>query len=123
LIRANGVDWTVSAWSAGRLAPILEANTRRVELHHVSCELADAGVVLKQSLRESARLQEAVAAQETALADVSEQLTALSREAEFLRRRHATLCDVEHGGWWRLRGRLLPAIALAQRMRTGVQDD
>jgi len=31
--------------------------------------------------------------------------------------RHETLCRIEQGGWWRLRGRILPAIRLAQWLR------
>ena len=117
LIRANGADWAFSAWSAGDLAGILEANRRQVELRLLSGELADLRGVVERSRRESERLQEAVCAQEAALATISEQLTTVSLEADFLRRRHETLRQVEQGGWWRLRGRLLPAIALAQRAR------
>ncbi|HUB76582.1 MAG TPA: glycosyltransferase family A protein, partial [Solirubrobacteraceae bacterium] len=40
-------------------------------------------------------------------------------EAEFdwLRSRAATLAAVERGGWWRLRGRLLPLLRIASRAR------
>lgn len=35
----------------------------------------------------------------------------------FLQGRHETLCRIEQGGWWRLRGRLLPLLSLAGRLR------
>jgi hypothetical protein len=35
----------------------------------------------------------------------------------WLHRRHETLCRVEQGGWWRLRGLLLPLLTLAGRLR------
>jgi glycogen synthase len=38
----------------------------------------------------------------------------------FLHRRHETLCRIEQGGWWRLRGRLLPLLSLAARLRARV---
>jgi hypothetical protein len=36
---------------------------------------------------------------------------------DFLRERHATLERVENGGWWRLRGRLLPALRAYRQLR------
>jgi len=56
---------------------------------------------------ENARLRQAVAAQEATLA--------------FLHERHETLRRVEEGGWWRLRGRLLPLLRLATRVRARVR--
>ncbi|HEY5198056.1 MAG TPA: hypothetical protein VIJ51_13630 [Solirubrobacteraceae bacterium] len=38
-------------------------------------------------------------------------------ELDWLRGRAETLAAVESGGWWRLRGRLLPLLRLAQRLR------
>ncbi len=52
------------------------------------------------------RLREAVSAQEDALA--------------FLHRRHETLTAIEQGGWWRLRGRILPILKLASRFRESI---
>ena len=52
---------------------------------------------------EIARLREAIASQEETMT--------------FLHGRHETLCRVEQGGWWRLRGRLLPVLRLAGRLR------
>jgi hypothetical protein len=52
---------------------------------------------------EVTRLRQAVAAQEKALV--------------FLRERHETLDRVERGGWWQLRGRLLPLLRAASWAR------
>ena len=38
----------------------------------------------------------------------------------WLRRRHETLCRIEDGGWWQLRGRLAPALRLAAWLRARV---
>lgn len=64
----------------------------------------------RQLEAEVARLREAVTEQEAALV--------------FLHERHQTLDRVEHGGWWRLRGRLLPLLRLAswaRGLRTGAK--
>ena len=56
---------------------------------------------LEQARAELSRLHEAVAAQE--------------RTLEFLARRDDTLSRIEQGGWWRLRGRILPLLRLAAK--------
>jgi GT2 family glycosyltransferase len=40
-----------------------------------------------------------------------------AERVHFLQERHATLERVESGGWWRLRGRLLPALRIYSRLR------
>jgi hypothetical protein len=61
----------------------------------------------EQASIEIARLRQALAAQEESL--------------EFLHERYQTLCRIEEGGWWRLRGRLLPLLRLAARLRAGIR--
>jgi hypothetical protein len=56
------------------------------------------------STAELERLREALAAQESSL--------------EFLHERHLTLRRIEAGGWWRLRGRILPLLRIAGRLRS-----
>jgi hypothetical protein len=46
-----------------------------------------------------------------------EELEALQAEVEALRERALTLDRVTAGGWWRLRGRLLPVLRLASALR------
>ncbi len=46
-----------------------------------------------------------------------EAVTEQERTLVFLHERHETLDRVEHGGWWRLRGRLLPLLRLASWAR------
>jgi trehalose 2-sulfotransferase len=52
---------------------------------------------------ENMRLKQALIAQEVTIA--------------YLHQRHDTLCRIERGGWWRLRGRLGPALRAASRLR------
>lgn len=51
------------------------------------------------------------------LAGLHARLAELEAEHTWLHERHATLERVEQGGWWRLRGRLQPAVRLARRAR------
>ena len=62
---------------------------------------------LEQAHAELSRLHEAVAAQE--------------RTLEFLSRRDDTLSRIEQGGWWRLRGRILPLLRVATWVRCRVK--
>jgi glycogen synthase len=61
---------------------------------------------LEQARAELSRLHEAVAAEE--------------RTLEFLSRRDDTLSRIEQGGWWRLRGRILPLLRFATWVRRRV---
>ncbi|MEA2220515.1 MAG: hypothetical protein QOJ35_3141, partial [Solirubrobacteraceae bacterium] len=51
------------------------------------------------------------------LAAAQAQLAAERDERRWLTSRHETLARVEQGGWWRLRGRLQPALRVAARGR------
>lgn len=57
--------------------------------------------------RETHRLRQTVRSQEETLA--------------FLHRRHETLCRIEQGGWWQLRGRILPLLRLLAGLRATVR--
>jgi hypothetical protein len=37
----------------------------------------------------------------------------------FLQERYETLCRIENGGWWQLRGRILPLLGLLTRYGDG----
>jgi hypothetical protein len=45
-------------------------------------------------------------------------LAAQDETLTFLHERHATLCRIEQGGWWRLRRHLLPLLRSAGRLRS-----
>lgn len=51
-----------------------------------------------------------------AFAERDERIAALESEVEALRARSATLDRITSGGWWRLRGRLLPVLRAAGRL-------
>ncbi len=89
LLTAKGPEWTLAAWNSGELTGLLSSHRRRADL-------ADARTEIE-------RLRQAIAAQEETMF--------------FLYQRHQTLCRVEQGGWWRLRGRILPLIRLAGALR------
>ena len=103
LINVKGTDWTLAAWMEGDLAGLLGAQSRQVSLRATTDALA-------QQQAENARLKQALASQEQTIG--------------YLHARHETLHRVEQGGWWRLRGRLLPLLRLAGRVRRrGAQED
>jgi glycosyltransferase involved in cell wall biosynthesis len=89
LIAAMGPDWILQAWIAGDLDGILTIRQARAELARAAAEVA--------------HLRQAIDSQ--------------AGEMAFLHRRHETLCRIEEGGWWRLRGRVLPILRLAARVR------
>jgi glycogen synthase len=113
-------DFIASAITTRRaLSPGASLHVRLEQLlvEALSLQSAEAGPLadallepeLAQARAELARMAEAVAAQEQALA--------------FLSRRHDTLCRIEQGGWWRLRGRILPLLRLATRVRRRLRRD
>jgi hypothetical protein len=95
LIIAHGQDWVLERWTGRELDGLLSAHRRDVELRLAEERLG-------QAQRENLRLGQAVRAQEETL--------------DFLHARHETLRRVEEGGWWRLRGYVLPALQLAARV-------
>jgi glycosyltransferase involved in cell wall biosynthesis/GT2 family glycosyltransferase len=103
LVSAKGAGWTVSAWIDGSLAPLLDGPSQRLQLRRASDGLQGAWLDGAQWKAEVQRLREAVASQEQTLA--------------FLHQRHETLAAIEQGGWWQLRGRLLPLLRLSEGLR------
>jgi len=138
LVTAKGTDWTLMAWMNGELAGLLTAHRRQTDLRAAEDALERAGA-------ENARLEQAVSSQEETIASQEKAIAlqhsshgALCRELEqtraenvrleqavssqeetmaFLHSRHDTLCRVEQGGWWRLRGHLLPVLRLGGWLR------
>ena len=111
LVNALGADWLSAAWAEGRLTPILERSALRDQLRRYETTLRQTQAHGAQWEAEIARLRQALLAQDEALA--------------FLHARHETLTRVEEGGWWRLRGHLLPLLRVAGRLRakTSVGDE
>jgi GT2 family glycosyltransferase/exopolysaccharide biosynthesis predicted pyruvyltransferase EpsI len=96
LTAARGTDWATMAWLNGDLDPLLGRARLRNELEEVKAD---------------ARAREAaLEAAQVALEPVMTTLEALRQRAE-------TLARIEAGGWWRLRGRLLPVMRLAGALR------
>jgi glycosyltransferase involved in cell wall biosynthesis/GT2 family glycosyltransferase len=107
LIAARGPEWTAAAWARRDLRTLLEgySSTRNAyaELRRRQAHLEQTHIELDRAQAELEQLRRAVAAQDETLT--------------FLRVRHEILCMVEEGGWWRLRGRVLPLIRVAGAVR------
>ncbi|PZR69019.1 MAG: hypothetical protein DLM63_02845 [Solirubrobacterales bacterium] len=103
IILAKGVEWTEAAWLDGGLSGLISARRWRVEL--------------AQSHSELARLQGKLREREATLAQMQDELREQVATLAWLSSRHETLGRVEQGGWWRLHGRVLPAIRLLQWLR------
>ena len=65
----------------------------------------------------SRELEAALDAREAELREREREALAAESERAWLRERADTLAAIQAGGWWRLRGRLLPLIRLAGRLR------
>ncbi len=107
ILAAKPPERIAAAWSRGDLATLLQGRrrSRRAEagLEHAHAQLEHTHAQLERAQGELEQLRRAVAAQEQTL--------------DFLRSRHEVLCMVEEGGWWRLRGRILPLIRVAGGVR------
>ncbi len=107
LVNSLGPDWLSVAFTDGRLTPILERSALRDQLRRYETTLRQSQSRGAQWEAEIARLRQALLAQDEALA--------------FLHARHETLTRVEAGGWWRLRGHLLPLLRVAGRLRAATR--
>lgn len=103
LVAAKGPEWTAGAWTRGDLGALLcghsQARRAKAQLQQLDRALAE----LADAQTERAELWSALAAQEATL--------------EYFRMREAILCMIEQGGWWRLRGRVLPLIKAVGAVR------
>jgi glycosyltransferase involved in cell wall biosynthesis len=103
LVNSLGPDWLSIACADGRLTPMLERPALRDQLRRYETSLRQSQSRGAQWEAEIARLRQALVAQDEALA--------------FLHTRHETLTRVEEGGWWRLRGHVLPLLRVVGRLR------
>jgi hypothetical protein len=103
IVTAKGADWTLSAWSDGALAPLLDGPRREQDLRRTQAALHEAWADGAQWKAEIERLRAAIASQGETLA--------------FLHQRYETLCRIEQGGWWQLRDRLRPALRFYEAVR------
>lgn len=113
LIVARGPEWTAGAWARGDLRNLVEGysatRTAYAELGRTQADLQHTRAKLERAETELEQLRHAVAAQEQTLS--------------YLRVRHEILCKIEEGGWWRLRGRVLPLIKAAGAVRRRPRGD
>lgn len=100
LVLAKGGDWVFMEWINGGLDVLLRARARLIE----------AGVKQEELERRLAWAESDLAAQRQAIAAQDEHVAALLI-------RHGQLVAIEQGGWWRLRGRMQPAVTLYRRVR------
>ncbi len=99
LFAAKGSEWMLAAFDRGDFDALLRGHRSRVELAQARTEIE--------------RLMQAITAGEETMA--------------YLHERHVTLLRMEQGGWWRLRGRILPLVRIAgavrRRLRGGGHDE
>ncbi len=102
LVTAYGSEWLLAEWIGGDLATVL---ARGADEHGQPALLTRE----RDSWRDRALALEA-----------ERQGDAEGGGLAWLRERHETLARVEAGGWWRLRGRLLPLLRTAGRVQRAV---
>jgi hypothetical protein len=66
--------------------------------------------------RNCKQAEDALRSSNTEIARLTQTLASQTEAMAFLHARHETLGRVEQGGWWRLRGRLLPLLRLLGRL-------
>jgi GT2 family glycosyltransferase len=120
--RAERVAADYAADLRGRLDRAESALTRvDVECTRLraACGKLERGRARQDAELERLRKRERDTAERLAELDRSREREAAERlvELHWLREREATLQRIEAGGWWRLRGRLLPLLRLAGRLR------
>jgi glycosyltransferase involved in cell wall biosynthesis len=107
LIIDHDTDWLVTEWMGGGLEPLLE---RR---QHIEAQWAEL------ERRDAAAVDAAAAAAETE-ASLESEIAQLREQVVYFHQRHETLHRIEHGGWWRLRGHLMPVLKAVSAVRRGV---
>lgn len=124
LVAARGTDWTFAALANGELAGLLGARSLAFELltarRLLERSRGDLGATLRRLGGMRERLEHADDELELAHGQIEwlERYTAgQDEQIAWLRQRSETLTRIEEGGWWRLRGRLLPLLRFAGWLR------
>jgi len=126
LIASRGGAWTLAQWMGGGLEPLLHNTHARVErLTAETRRLEERERDLEQQARELgahlAKLDEQVTRAWILEQEAEVAAAEKDREIAWLTERHETLVLIEHGGWWRLRGRLLLVLRIAGRVRRALR--
>ncbi len=107
---AAGLETLVSGLRDEVAARAVRAAALEAEAAALHADLATRGSQLAAAVEQAAAAVELAAALETRELEGAAHLA-------WLNERHATLCKIEAGGWWRLRSRLLPLLRVAARVR------
>jgi glycosyltransferase involved in cell wall biosynthesis len=124
LVAARGTDWMFAALANGELAGLLGAGA-------VAVELGSARRLLERTRADRDANQRRVGAMRERLEHADDELELARGQIEWLERyaagqdqqiawlsqRSETLTQIEEGGWWRLRGRLLPLLRIVGWLR------
>jgi glycosyltransferase involved in cell wall biosynthesis len=102
LVTARGPDWVLAAWMAGDLDVLLDERGGHPRRTRIESELRE--------------LTDQIACAQAELAQARHTLLAQEATLEILHQHHETLRRIEQGGWWQLRGRILPLLRLADRV-------
>jgi GT2 family glycosyltransferase/exopolysaccharide biosynthesis predicted pyruvyltransferase EpsI len=128
LIDAKGSDWTLMEWMNGNLevlltggerlaAARLESEARQRTIEEQAGRLEQQYDLLDQRARHMERQSHQLDEQAQQLARQAEQVSEQDAAIRWLITRHEALQQVEQGGWWRLRGRLLGVLEIWSRAR------
>jgi len=93
---------------------LTEAATRGQQ---VEAEASNARRTLEQSQQAADELQRRYTALENELSQLVSRAALAAAELKMLRPKAEALAAIESGGWWRLRGRILPLLRLARRVQ------
>jgi hypothetical protein len=89
---------------------------REAQVMRLREALDDAGNTSEANHQRAVWMAERVEALEVEVEELAGRCAADTAEVAWLRQRAETLACVEAGGWWRLRGRLLPVIRVGSRL-------
>lgn len=117
LVSTKGSEWLAAAWARGDLATLLEGDQRA---RGAEARLQNAEAALEQTQAQLERTSTGLRRAEAELEQVWRAVAAQEETLEFLRVRDEILSKIEAGGWWRLRGRVLPLIRVVGAARRRV---
>jgi hypothetical protein len=117
LIGAKGADWFLAAWMNGELTGLIDSHRRAVELEATQRTLREVRDELDLTWHVLTGARTELEDAHAELRRLAGEISSRDETITWLHYRHETLSNIEQGGWWRLRERLLPLLRIAERAR------